>query len=218
MVADDGPGLAEEQLEAVFDPFAVETSRSRQTGGAGLGLTIARALAEKDGARLWLRNRAEGGLEAVVQWPASAQVGGARPRRLSRRAADGDAGAGVWPIICPSPQSPSMSQPVPACMLPARCRALQPHPVAAAAVMGGQGTRGAGERRASGFRRALRQGLLWLLLALALPLAAQEARPAARLRHRRWTSRNGLPHNSLRDIAQTPEGHLWFATWEGLVR
>ena len=39
-----------------------------------LGLTIARALAEKDGARLWLRNRAEGGLEAVVQWPASAQV------------------------------------------------------------------------------------------------------------------------------------------------
>jgi signal transduction histidine kinase len=36
MVADDGPGLAEEQLEAVFDPFVrVETSRSRETGGAG---------------------------------------------------------------------------------------------------------------------------------------------------------------------------------------
>jgi signal transduction histidine kinase len=34
MVADDGPGLAEEQLEAVFDPFVrVETSRSRETGG-----------------------------------------------------------------------------------------------------------------------------------------------------------------------------------------
>ncbi|BDU16003.1 ligand-binding sensor domain-containing diguanylate cyclase [Lysobacter auxotrophicus] len=33
-----------------------------------------------------------------------------------------------------------------------------------------------------------------------------------------WTTRNGLPHNSLRDIAQTPEGHLWFATWEGAVR
>ena len=75
VVADDGPGLAEDQLEAVFDPFVrVETSRSRETGGAGLGLTIARALAEKDGARLWLRNRVEGGLEAVVQWPASAQV------------------------------------------------------------------------------------------------------------------------------------------------
>ena len=33
-----------------------------------------------------------------------------------------------------------------------------------------------------------------------------------------WNSRNGLPHNSLRDIAQTPDGHLWFATWEGAVR
>ncbi len=75
VVADDGPGLSEDQLEAVFDPFVrVETSRSRETGGAGLGLTIARALAEKDGARLWLRNRPVGGLEAVVHWPASAQV------------------------------------------------------------------------------------------------------------------------------------------------
>jgi len=54
----------------------VETSRSRQTGGAGLGLTIARALAEKDGARLWLRNRPEGGLEAVVQWSAGSPVAG----------------------------------------------------------------------------------------------------------------------------------------------
>ncbi|MBB6064032.1 diguanylate cyclase (GGDEF)-like protein [Pseudoxanthomonas broegbernensis] len=33
-----------------------------------------------------------------------------------------------------------------------------------------------------------------------------------------WSSRNGLPHNSLRDMAQTPDGYLWFATWEGVVR
>ncbi|WP_372015084.1 diguanylate cyclase [Pseudoxanthomonas sp. 10H] len=33
-----------------------------------------------------------------------------------------------------------------------------------------------------------------------------------------WTTRNGLPHNSLRDIAQTREGYLWLATWEGVVR
>ncbi|KAF1055684.1 MAG: Signal transduction histidine-protein kinase BaeS [Stenotrophomonas maltophilia] len=71
VVSDNGPGLDPDQLEAVFDPFVrLETSRSRQTGGAGLVLTIARALAEKDGARLWLRNRPEGGLEAVVEWPA----------------------------------------------------------------------------------------------------------------------------------------------------
>jgi len=70
-VVDDGPGLAPHELEAVFDPFVrLETSRSRQTGGAGLGLTIARALAEKDGARLTLHNRAEGGLEARVRWSA----------------------------------------------------------------------------------------------------------------------------------------------------
>lgn len=34
----------------------------------------------------------------------------------------------------------------------------------------------------------------------------------------RWTSRDGLPHNSVRDMAQTPDGYLWLATWEGLVR
>ncbi|MET0327246.1 MAG: two-component regulator propeller domain-containing protein, partial [Luteimonas sp.] len=33
-----------------------------------------------------------------------------------------------------------------------------------------------------------------------------------------WTSREGLPHNSVRDLAQTPDGYLWLATWEGLVR
>jgi len=76
VIADDGPGLAGEDLERVFDPFVrLETSRSRQTGGAGLGLTIARALAGKDGARLTLRNGAGGGLEAVVHWPAPAGSG-----------------------------------------------------------------------------------------------------------------------------------------------
>ena len=33
-----------------------------------------------------------------------------------------------------------------------------------------------------------------------------------------WSSREGLPHNSVRDLAQTPDGYLWLATWEGLVR
>ncbi|KAG1388772.1 hypothetical protein G6F60_013587 [Rhizopus arrhizus] len=75
LVDDDGGGIAEADRERVFDPFIrLDESRDRGTGGAGLGRTNARALAEKDGARLWLRNRAEGGLEAVVQWPASAQV------------------------------------------------------------------------------------------------------------------------------------------------
>jgi signal transduction histidine kinase len=70
-VRDRGPGLPEDMLEKVFDPFVrVDSSRSRQTGGAGLGLTIARALAEKNGASLALRNHPEGGLEATVRWRA----------------------------------------------------------------------------------------------------------------------------------------------------
>lgn len=69
-VRDNGPGLPEDMLEKVFDPFVrVESSRSRETGGAGLGLTIARALAQKNGAMLTLRNHPEGGLEAMVRWP-----------------------------------------------------------------------------------------------------------------------------------------------------
>jgi signal transduction histidine kinase len=71
-VRDSGAGLPEDMLEKVFDPFVrVESSRSRETGGAGLGLTIARTLAEKNGATLKLRNHPEGGLEAIVRWPAA---------------------------------------------------------------------------------------------------------------------------------------------------
>ncbi|WP_102797109.1 ligand-binding sensor domain-containing diguanylate cyclase [Bowmanella denitrificans] len=33
-----------------------------------------------------------------------------------------------------------------------------------------------------------------------------------------WTTQDGLPHNSVNSIVQTPDGYLWFATWEGVVR
>jgi signal transduction histidine kinase len=68
-VRDRGPGLPTDMMERVFEPFVrVDDSRSRQSGGVGLGLTIARTLAEKNGARLTLRNHPEGGLEATVRW------------------------------------------------------------------------------------------------------------------------------------------------------
>ena len=70
MVRDEGPGIPEDELERVFEPFyRLEDSRNRETGGSGLGLTIARNIAHAHGGELKLRNRAGGGLEAVLTLP-----------------------------------------------------------------------------------------------------------------------------------------------------
>ncbi len=69
-IRDHGPGIPESQLETVFEPFyRLEASRSRDTGGTGLGLTIARNIAENHGALLDLRNHAKGGLEVLLSLP-----------------------------------------------------------------------------------------------------------------------------------------------------
>ncbi len=69
-VEDDGPGLAEDQLEAVFEPFhRAEPSRNRQTGGAGLGLTVARQAGRAHGGDVVLTNRKGGGLTAELTLP-----------------------------------------------------------------------------------------------------------------------------------------------------
>lgn len=69
-IEDPGPGIPADQLEAVFQPFyRLESSRNRHTGGTGLGLYIARDLIERQGGRLKLSNRAEGGLCAEVDLP-----------------------------------------------------------------------------------------------------------------------------------------------------
>ncbi|MEO1472550.1 MAG: ATP-binding protein [Pseudomonadota bacterium] len=74
-IEDDGPGLPADQLDAMFEPFLRgETSRNRATGGAGLGLAIARAIAEAHGARLYMENRPEGGLAAIVHFPVTLQT------------------------------------------------------------------------------------------------------------------------------------------------
>lgn len=69
-VEDDGPGLPDDELEAVFEPFhRAERSRSRETGGAGLGLTVARQAARAHGGDVTLSNRSDGGLLARLQLP-----------------------------------------------------------------------------------------------------------------------------------------------------
>jgi len=69
-VCDDGPGIPADQLEKVFEPFyRLESSRNRDTGGSGLGLSIARDVAQAHGGSLLLRNRPEGGLEARLTLP-----------------------------------------------------------------------------------------------------------------------------------------------------
>mgnify|MGYP003681563726 FL=1 len=69
-VEDDGPGLAESELEAVFEPFyRGERSRSRETGGAGLGLSVARQAARAHGGDVVLETRPGGGLTARLTLP-----------------------------------------------------------------------------------------------------------------------------------------------------
>ncbi len=69
-VLDEGPGIDEELLLHVFEPFyRLEPSRSRETGGVGLGLSIARSIARAHGGELELKNRPEGGLSAAIILP-----------------------------------------------------------------------------------------------------------------------------------------------------
>jgi signal transduction histidine kinase len=66
-VSDRGPGIPEQELEAVLQPFyRLETSRNRDSGGAGLGLAIAQQLSLSIGATLTLRNRESGGLQVTL--------------------------------------------------------------------------------------------------------------------------------------------------------
>jgi len=57
-VADDGPGIAEEDIKHIFERFyRVDESRSRQAGGVGLGLTIAKSYVEAHGGKIWVESQ-----------------------------------------------------------------------------------------------------------------------------------------------------------------
>tara|TARA_R110000868_G_scaffold21453_30_gene88875 strand:+ start:1018 stop:2445 length:1428 start_codon:yes stop_codon:yes gene_type:complete len=70
LIDDNGPGIEESDRERVFEPFTrLEKSRSRETGGTGLGLTISRNAIRSMGGDLFLMNREEGGLRVKIALP-----------------------------------------------------------------------------------------------------------------------------------------------------
>jgi signal transduction histidine kinase len=70
VIDDDGPGIPEQELSRVFDPFyRLEESRSRETGGVGLGLAIAQSIVQAHRGDLTLTNRPGGGLRACIKLP-----------------------------------------------------------------------------------------------------------------------------------------------------
>ena len=69
-IDDEGPGIPPEELTRVFQPFyRLEESRSRDTGGIGLGLAIALSVVQAHGGEIALANRPDGGLRATVSLP-----------------------------------------------------------------------------------------------------------------------------------------------------
>jgi signal transduction histidine kinase len=69
-IEDQGPGIPEPEFERVFRPFyRLEASRNRDSGGAGLGLAIARSVVRSHGGDIVLANRPEGGLRATISLP-----------------------------------------------------------------------------------------------------------------------------------------------------
>lgn len=69
-IDDDGPGIPIDQREAVFAPFyRLEASRNRETGGVGLGLTVARSIIRGHGGEVALGSAPVGGLRVVVTLP-----------------------------------------------------------------------------------------------------------------------------------------------------
>lgn len=70
IIDDDGPGIPDAQKETVFRPFyRLEDSRNRDTGGVGLGLTVARSIIRSHSGEVTLANREGGGLRVIVNLP-----------------------------------------------------------------------------------------------------------------------------------------------------
>ena len=93
-IDDDGPGIPEHERERVFAPFyRIETSRSRETGGTGLGLAVARSIVHAHGGDIRLAGRAGGGLRVTIFVPALPRPQNDTESRSANRAVKSKAAA-----------------------------------------------------------------------------------------------------------------------------
>lgn len=89
IIDDRGPGIPDDLREEVFRPFyRLETSRNRETGGSGLGLTVARTVARAHGGDVLLGESSAGGLRAslvlpIIEKPLAPPPASADPRHVS---------------------------------------------------------------------------------------------------------------------------------------
>ncbi|WP_375551436.1 ATP-binding protein [Rhodophyticola porphyridii] len=91
-IRDRGPGIPSDKLEQVFDPFfRLEGSRSRETGGHGLGLSIARSIIRAHGGEIRMANRPQGGLVATMVVPLAGvlpRIGSSKERSVENAGTD----------------------------------------------------------------------------------------------------------------------------------
>ncbi len=94
LIKDSGPGIPENRFEDVFRPFLrLEDSRNRETGGTGLGLSVARTIVRGHGGDITLSNSAGGGLCVAIKLPRAKGATGQKPAKPAARDGAGDAAA-----------------------------------------------------------------------------------------------------------------------------
>lgn len=76
IVDDDGPGVPDDHRGTIFQPFArLDDSRSRKTGGVGLGLAIVARVVASHGGQVELTDAPSGGARFITRWPTAMSLG-----------------------------------------------------------------------------------------------------------------------------------------------